>query len=1002
MAIIYSYPESLQVLATDLLLGTSTIKVAGKKKNITKNFTVETLGLFIQDNYPTVTPNLDQVLTSGNTSLLNASIGELGIWDPANNAYLKVIGGDNSFTFKRSNLESIFTIEQGVLALYQTNLISGNISTSTLTATRVYSLPNASGTIALTSDIPVESQNLNDVLTIGNTSILDAKVGSLGLYDVEGFDYATITAYDHNFTFKDYNGDYVLYTEQGNLSLYKTNTIAAGISSNLLTASRSYALPDMSGTIALTSDIPIVNIPTLDQVLTAGNFSIIAACVGKVGLFDSINPSNYGYLSLDNSVFSSSDFENQIFFEASENYLRVYRKITGVYGNIDFSNISSNRNYILPNNSGTIALTSDIPVPITLTTTGSSGVATLIGSTLNIPNYSTDLSGYVPYTGATSNVNLGIYDITASHLIKDGGVSSQFLKADGSVDNNVYLTSTDLPSTLDLFATTTADPIIPGYAVLVRNILDSRYNTVAVNVPTGAITTTNQLLASLITDTNVISGNPGVFNFTTVGNIQRISGTGQAEFYFRIYKRDLAGIETFITQSNNTLPVLNTGYSEFSAVALWNDGVFLTTDRIVIKYYGSRLASPVGSTPYFQFQFGGLTPVRSVAPVPVAVLPNIYLSNLADVEDVDPLPNEVLYWNDTANLWEHSLVLDLLSPASSSVNGYLTSTDWNIFNGKGNGTVTSVAALTLGTSGTDLSSTVANGSTAPVITLNIPTASAANRGVLSSANWTTFNNKQDTITGAATTITTSNLTASRVLVSDASGKVAANAVTTTTLGYLDATSSIQTQLNAKQGTLTLTTTGTSGASTLVGNTLNIPQYSGGSTSSGIHAVIKPSSGQSVGVQLTGTSLTTAGTTNGRVVVMPFVPYQTITCQSLMINVAVLGAGVNGRILIYSDLNGKPNTKIYESANLDCSTTGQKFATTTQTFNAGTTYWIGTQFNGAVTTSANASTLMIPVAISGVLVYTSLTTSAAFGSAPDPFGTPTLGSSNVFYVGIVIA
>ena len=37
----------------------------------------------------------------------------------------------------------------------------------------------------------------------------------------------------------------------------------------------------------------------------------------------------------------------------------------------------------------------------------------------------------------------------------------------------------------------------------------------------------------------------------------------------------------------------------------------------------------------------------------------------------------------------------------------------------------------------------------------------------------------------------------------------------------------QTALNAKQGTLTLTTTGTSGAATLVSNTLNIPQYSGG-------------------------------------------------------------------------------------------------------------------------------------------------------------------------------
>jgi hypothetical protein len=62
----------------------------------------------------------------------------------------------------------------------------------------------------------------------------------------------------------------------------------------------------------------------------------------------------------------------------------------------------------------------------------------------------------------------------------------------------------------------------------------------------------------------------------------------------------------------------------------------------------------------------------------------------------------------------------------------------------GTGTVTSVDALTLGTTGTDLSSTVANSTTTPVITLNVPTASATNRGALSSTDWTTFNNKQST------------------------------------------------------------------------------------------------------------------------------------------------------------------------------------------------------------------------------------------------------------------
>jgi hypothetical protein len=66
--------------------------------------------------------------------------------------------------------------------------------------------------------------------------------------------------------------------------------------------------------------------------------------------------------------------------------------------------------------------------------------------------------------------------------------------------------------------------------------------------------------------------------------------------------------------------------------------------------------------------------------------------------------------------------------------------------GSGVGTVTSVAALTIGTSGTDLSSSVANSTTTPVITLNVPTASATNRGALSSADWTTFNNKQSALT----------------------------------------------------------------------------------------------------------------------------------------------------------------------------------------------------------------------------------------------------------------
>lgn len=65
--------------------------------------------------------------------------------------------------------------------------------------------------------------------------------------------------------------------------------------------------------------------------------------------------------------------------------------------------------------------------------------------------------------------------------------------------------------------------------------------------------------------------------------------------------------------------------------------------------------------------------------------------------------------------------------------------------------------------------------------------------------------KQDTITGGASTITSSDLTASKALVSNSSGKVAVSTVSSTELGYVSGvTSAIQTQLNGKQATLSVT------------------------------------------------------------------------------------------------------------------------------------------------------------------------------------------------------
>ena len=237
-----------------------------------------------------------------------------------------------------------------------------------------------------------------------------------------------------------------------------------------------------------------------------------------------------------------------------------------------------------------------------------------------------------------------------------------------------------------------------------------------------------------------------------------------------------------------------------------------------------------------------------------------------------------------------------VSQATTTTSGFLSSADWTTFNGKQGtitltttgttgaatfisntlnipnyadqfvGTVTSVAALTIGTTGTDLSSTVVDSTTTPVITLQVPTASAANRGALSSADWTTFNSKEPALTkgnlteatsavltitggtgaviGTGTSIqvaqsgvstsgflssadwTTFNskqsaLTFSAPLV-NTSGTVSIPAATSLVDGYLSATDFAT--FNGKQNALTLTTTGTTGAATLIGATLNIPNY----------------------------------------------------------------------------------------------------------------------------------------------------------------------------------
>jgi hypothetical protein len=346
--------------------------------------------------------------------------------------------------------------------------------------------------------------------------------------------------------------------------------------------------------------------------------------------------------------------------------------LSSIGGNTNLSTSQTASNFTINSDTGT-----DASVPL--------GDGTLAGATLN--NYTTtEKNKLAAITGTnTGDQNLQSVtdlgdtttnDITAASFVKSGGFDFQFLKADGSVDNNTYLTSADLPSTLDLYATTSPDPVIAGYTALVRNIADTRYNTTAVNVPTPTITGTlasPTFCGAVISDPSILLGNPGVFNFSVIGKIRRTGGSTSsgADFFFSIYKRDIAGVETKIADSAPVVVPANGGvYTEYISIALWNNGIFLSTDRVVLKFYGIKSGGGSGAT--YEFLFGGADPVRGTAAISSAIIPNLYLRDLADVEKTDALNNEVLYWNDADSLWEHSLVVDLTPDASATQKGLVT------------------------------------------------------------------------------------------------------------------------------------------------------------------------------------------------------------------------------------------------------------------------------------------------------------------------------------------
>jgi hypothetical protein len=148
MAIIYSYPRVNTLNGSDLLIGTRfENEDSGSARSV--SFTVETLGDYVAATYA---PTLDQVLTAGNESLLNANISYLYLYDDAETEYGHVRISDSGFDVFDANDLIISRIDRGGITIAGPSYGSV-ILTGTITANRNYTLPNKSGTFAMTSDI---------------------------------------------------------------------------------------------------------------------------------------------------------------------------------------------------------------------------------------------------------------------------------------------------------------------------------------------------------------------------------------------------------------------------------------------------------------------------------------------------------------------------------------------------------------------------------------------------------------------------------------------------------------------------------------------------------------------------------------------------------------------------------------------------------------------------------------------------------------------------------
>ena len=262
-------------------------------------------------------------------------------------------------------------------------------------------------------------------------------------------------------------------------------------------------------------------------------------------------------------------------------------------------------------------------------------------------------------------------NITSTAFIKVGGTSSQFLKADGSIDSNTYVSLSALSASAPLsynnltgnFSIAQAGTITNGYLSAADwNIFNNKQNALS---GTGIVKSTAGTI-SYITDNST--------NWNTAYNDSIVSAavTGTSTKTLTLNQQDGGTVTASWTDENSGLVISVFGRTGAIIAQSGDYSTTLVTEGTNLYYTDARARASFSTT------VTGLT--YTTATGILSTTAGYAIPTTASQTNWDTAYTQRIS-SATSPLTIASNTISI-SQASTSTNGYLSSTDWNIFNNK--------------------------------------------------------------------------------------------------------------------------------------------------------------------------------------------------------------------------------------------------------------------------------------------------------------------------------